>query len=50
LARLLETVSQFARVTAGEVVGLPPRAAFDGWPDDVPLHNRRTLEEALAEG
>ena len=49
LARLLAAVSQFARVTAGEVVGLPPRAAFDGWPDDVPLRNRRTLEEALAE-
>jgi glutamate formiminotransferase len=50
LARLLGAVSQFARVTAGEVVGLPPRAAFDGWPDDVPLRNRRTLEEVLAEG
>jgi glutamate formiminotransferase / 5-formyltetrahydrofolate cyclo-ligase len=50
LARLLQAVSQYARVTAGEVVGLPPRAAFDGWPDDVPLRNRRTLEEALGEG
>jgi glutamate formiminotransferase/glutamate formiminotransferase/formiminotetrahydrofolate cyclodeaminase len=47
LARLLGAVSEYARVTAGEVVGLPPRAAFDGWPDDVPLRNRRTLEEAL---
>jgi glutamate formiminotransferase / 5-formyltetrahydrofolate cyclo-ligase len=50
LAKLLDAVSQFAQVTAGEVVGLPPRAAFDGWPDDVPLRNRRTLEEALEEG
>jgi glutamate formiminotransferase / 5-formyltetrahydrofolate cyclo-ligase len=49
LARLLEAVSQYARVTGGEVVGLPPRAAFDGWPAEVPLRNRRTLEETLEE-
>jgi len=48
LARLLEAVSRHVPVTAGEVIGLPPRAAFEGWPDDVPLRNRRTLEEALA--
>ena len=44
-----EAVARHAPVIAGEVVGLPPRAAFDGWPDDVPVHNRRTLEEALEE-
>jgi glutamate formiminotransferase / 5-formyltetrahydrofolate cyclo-ligase len=49
LARLLETVRRHAPVLAGEVVGLPPQEAFDGWPDDVPLRNRRTLEEALGE-
>ena len=49
LAMLLEAVRRHAPVVAGEVVGLPPRAAFDGWPDDVPVHNRRTLEEALGE-
>jgi glutamate formiminotransferase len=49
LVRLLEAVRAHAPVTAGEVIGLPPRAAFEGWPDDVPLHNRRTLEEALEE-
>jgi glutamate formiminotransferase / 5-formyltetrahydrofolate cyclo-ligase len=47
LVTLLEAVRRYVRVTAGEVVGLPPRAAFAGWPDDVPLHNRRTLEDAL---
>jgi glutamate formiminotransferase len=47
LARLLEAVGRHAPVTGGEVVGLPPRAAFAGWPEDVPLRNRRTLEEAL---
>lgn len=49
LAMLLEAVRRHAPVVAGEVVGLPPRAAFDGWPDDVPVHNRRTLEESLGE-
>jgi glutamate formiminotransferase len=47
LAMLLEAVRRHAPVVAGEVVGLPPRAAFDGWPDDVPIRNRRTLEDAL---
>jgi glutamate formiminotransferase / 5-formyltetrahydrofolate cyclo-ligase len=49
LAMLLEAVRRHATVVAGEVVGLPPRAAFEGWPDDVPVRNRRTLEEALGE-
>jgi glutamate formiminotransferase len=49
LGRLYEAVARHARVTAGEVVGLPPRAAFEGWPDDVPLRNHRILEEALGE-
>ncbi len=50
LAALLEAVRRHVPVTAGEVIGLPPRAAFDGWPDEVPVHNRRTLEDALGEG
>jgi glutamate formiminotransferase / 5-formyltetrahydrofolate cyclo-ligase len=49
LARLLEAVRRHVPVTGGEVVGLPPRAAFDGWPDEGPVRNRRTLEEALGE-
>jgi glutamate formiminotransferase len=47
LARLLDAVRAHVGVTGAEVVGLPPRAAFDGWPDDVPIRNRRTLEDAL---
>ena len=34
------------RSRAAELVGLAPAAAFDGWPDDVPVRNRRTLEDA----
>ena len=32
LARLLDAVSRHADVTEAELVGLAPRAAFDGWP------------------
>jgi hypothetical protein len=35
-------------VAGCELVGLAPEAAFDGFPDDVPVRNRRTVEEALA--
>lgn len=47
LVRLLEAVRRHVPVVAGEIIGLPPQAALDGWPDDVPLDNRRTLEDAL---
>ena len=33
-----------------EVVGLPPAAAFDGFPGDLRVRGLRTLEDALAEG
>ncbi|MBJ7330071.1 MAG: hypothetical protein JHC95_09260 [Solirubrobacteraceae bacterium] len=47
LARLVAAVAAHTRVAECEVVGLPPRAAFDGFPADLPLRNRRTLEDAL---
>jgi glutamate formiminotransferase len=47
LARLLEEVRSHARVREAELVGLAPAAAFDGWPDDVSIRHRRTIEEAL---
>ncbi|MGK2938481.1 MAG: hypothetical protein ACSLFR_11850 [Solirubrobacteraceae bacterium] len=47
LARLVAAVARHARVAECEVVGLPPRAAFDGFPADLPMRNRRTLEDAL---
>lgn len=46
LVRLLEAVARHAGVSEAELVGLAPQAAFDGWPDDVAVRNRRTLEEA----
>jgi len=47
LRRLLEAVARRAPVREAELVGLAPRAAFDGWPDDVAVRNRRTLEDLL---
>jgi glutamate formiminotransferase len=37
LALIVERVREHAPVTSGELVGLAPRAAFAGFPDDVPL-------------
>jgi glutamate formiminotransferase / 5-formyltetrahydrofolate cyclo-ligase len=52
LAEIVERVRARAPVAEGELIGLAPRAAFDGFPDDVPLRGfspeRHILEEALA--
>jgi len=42
-------VAAHAPVCEAEVIGLPPEAAFAGFPADLPVRNRRTLESALAE-
>jgi glutamate formiminotransferase/glutamate formiminotransferase/formiminotetrahydrofolate cyclodeaminase len=47
LARVIEAVAAHADVAEAEVVGLPPAAAFAGYPDRLPTRGRRTLEEAL---
>lgn len=52
LAQIVEYVAERASIAEAELVGLAPRAAFDGFPDDVPLRNfdpeRHLIEEALA--
>ncbi len=48
LATLVAAIARHAEVSACEVIGLPPAAAFDGFPDDLPVRGRRTLEDALA--
>lgn len=50
LGRLVAAVARHADVAACEVVGLPPAEAFAGFPDDVRVRGRRTLEDALAAG
>jgi glutamate formiminotransferase/glutamate formiminotransferase/formiminotetrahydrofolate cyclodeaminase len=49
LAQLVGAIERHAVITRCELVGLAPAAAFDGFPDDMPVSNRRTVEEALAE-
>ena len=52
LAAIVERVRARAPVAEAELIGLAPRAAFDGFPEDVPLRGfspeRHILEEALA--
>lgn len=48
LARVVEAVRAHADVLEAEVIGLPPQAAFAGLPSDLPVRNRRTLEDTLA--
>ncbi len=47
LATLVAAIARHARPIRAEVVGVPPRAAFDGFPEDLPVINRRYLEDAL---
>jgi glutamate formiminotransferase / 5-formyltetrahydrofolate cyclo-ligase len=46
-AQVVAAVRRHARVTGAELVGLAPRAAFAGFPEDVPIRNLRMLEDAL---
>ncbi|MBA2347431.1 MAG: hypothetical protein H0V81_03980, partial [Solirubrobacterales bacterium] len=47
LAAVVEAVARHAPVAEAEIVGLPPAAAFRGYPADLPTRGRRTLEQAL---
>ena len=51
LAEIVEAVRRQAPVASAELVGLAPRAAMEGFPDDVPLQDydprRHLLENAL---
>lgn len=48
LATLVAAIARHATPVRAEVVGVPPAAAFDGFPDGLPVANRRYLEDALA--
>lgn len=50
LAAIVDRIAARAPIAEAELVGLAPAAAFDGFPDDVPVRNRRTVEDALARG
>lgn len=49
LAEVVGAIARHATPSRAELVGLAPRAAFDGFPEDLPVANRRTVEDALAE-
>jgi glutamate formiminotransferase len=49
LLAVVEAVRRHAPVAAVELVGLAPEAAFAGFPEDIPVRNKRLLEEALRE-
>lgn len=50
LAEIVERIQARGPVAEAELVGLAPAAAFDGFPDEVPVRNRRTIEDALGRG
>lgn len=50
LARVVEAVARQAKVAEAELVGLAPRASLEGWPEEVVVRNKRTIEGALGHG
>jgi len=47
LAEVVAAIARHAPIAEAELVGLAPASAFDGFPDDIPVRNRRTIEEAI---
>lgn len=48
LRDVVAAIARHAEVTEAELVGLAPAAAFEDFPADVPVRDRRTVEDALA--
>ena len=47
LRAVVDAVRNHAAVAGTELVGLAPRAAFDTFPEDVPVRNKRILEDIV---
>jgi glutamate formiminotransferase len=47
LRAVVEAVAARASVEQAELVGLAPRAAFEGFPEEVPVRGRTTIEDTL---
>lgn len=47
LAAVIGAIRRHASILEAELVGLAPEAAFDGFPSDVAIRNRATVEDAL---
>jgi glutamate formiminotransferase len=48
LAAVVEAIARHAEIRETELVGLAPRAAFEGFPDEIEVRHRATIEDALA--
>jgi glutamate formiminotransferase len=48
LAQVVAAVARHARPSGAELVGLAPQAAFEGFPEQVPLRGYATIEDTLA--
>ncbi len=49
LAALVDAIARHATPVRAELVGLAPKAAFAGFRADIPVANRRYIEDAIAE-
>jgi glutamate formiminotransferase/glutamate formiminotransferase/formiminotetrahydrofolate cyclodeaminase len=47
LRDVVAAVAAHAEIAKAELVGLAPSAALEGFPDDIPLRGRATIEDAL---
>jgi glutamate formiminotransferase / 5-formyltetrahydrofolate cyclo-ligase len=50
LAALVQAIARQAAPARAELVGLAPRAAFEGFPAELPISGRRLIEDALRDG
>jgi glutamate formiminotransferase / 5-formyltetrahydrofolate cyclo-ligase len=48
LARVTGAIARHATLSEAELVGLAPECAFDGFPEELVVRNRVTIEDALA--
>ena len=48
LADVIAAIEPHATVAEAELVGLAPSHAFEGFPRDIPVRNKRLIEDALA--
>jgi glutamate formiminotransferase/glutamate formiminotransferase/formiminotetrahydrofolate cyclodeaminase len=49
LRRVVEAIGRHAQPARAELVGLAPAAAFEGFPEGLPVANRRLIEDAIAD-
>jgi len=47
-AAVVAAIARHVRPSAAELVGLAPRGAFEGFPEQLPVRNLRLIEDALA--